>query len=122
VKVAYTDAANRQLKKLDPPVAARIQRVLAALGPEPWPNVRSYQGDTLRLRVGDWRVIFIRDGDGILVLRVGHRRVYDDDQRGRRRSRLRLTHTCARAPRVRLVPAPSSTRAATLGLASADTA
>jgi mRNA interferase RelE/StbE len=82
VKVAYTDAANRQLRKLDPPVAARIQRALAALGPEPWPNVRSYQGDKLRLRVGDWRVIFVRDGDGILVLRVGHRsRVYDDDQR-----------------------------------------
>jgi hypothetical protein len=32
--------------------------------------------------VGDWRAIFVRDGNGILVLHVGHRsRIYDDDQR-----------------------------------------
>jgi hypothetical protein len=45
-----------QLETLDPPVAARA---LAALGQEPWPNVRSYEGDKLRLRVSDWRAIFL---------------------------------------------------------------
>lgn len=32
----------------------------------------------LRLRVGDWRVIFCEDGDTIVVVAVGHRRnIYD---------------------------------------------
>jgi mRNA-degrading endonuclease RelE of RelBE toxin-antitoxin system len=46
------------------------------------PNVRSYRGDRLRLRVADWRAIFVRQDGGILVYRVGHRSsVYDEDQR-----------------------------------------
>jgi len=32
----------------------------------------------LRLRVGDWRVIFYEEGESIVVVAVGHRReVYD---------------------------------------------
>jgi mRNA interferase RelE/StbE len=42
-------------------------------------NVKRLRGrEGLRLRVGDWRVIFNEEGDAIVVLAVGHRReIYD---------------------------------------------
>lgn len=42
-------------------------------------DVKKLHGRTgVRLRVGDWRIIFVEDQDTILILALGHRReIYD---------------------------------------------
>jgi mRNA interferase RelE/StbE len=56
----------------------RIARSLAGLAkaPRDSANVKALIGGNYRLRVGDWRVIYILQDDllVVLVLRVGHRR------------------------------------------------
>ena len=81
-RVDITPSASRQLRKLDPPTARRVQGAieLLALDPRP-PASRQLRGRPgYRVRIGDWRVIYTVD-DGILlvlVLRLGHRRdVYE---------------------------------------------
>lgn len=80
--VEYSATAAKQLTALHPVVAARIRDKIAlySLSPRALANqVKRLQGSTLlRLRVGDYRVLFTEDGRVLLVLRVGHRReVYD---------------------------------------------
>lgn len=87
----FADAAKRQFRKLDRPVQAAILEALDRLvfeqsNPrEPKvSNLKAMHGKHAgrwRLRVGDHRVIFRREGDRlvILVLAVGNRRdVYRD--------------------------------------------
>lgn len=86
-KVELDKAAERELNKLDPPVAKRIERFLFERVAK-LENPRSIGealrgsrlGDFWKYRVGDYRLIcFIEDQRVlILVLRVGHRReVYE---------------------------------------------
>jgi mRNA-degrading endonuclease RelE of RelBE toxin-antitoxin system/PHD/YefM family antitoxin component YafN of YafNO toxin-antitoxin module len=75
-------AAVRALKKLDPPVARRLQGAIALLAEDPRPPAaRSLRGRPgLRVRVGDYRIIYTVEDDVLLVVvvTVGHRRdVYD---------------------------------------------
>ncbi len=78
-EIAFTASAARQWLKLSADVRKRLDAKLAAFA-------RSGQGDVkvlknregARLRVGDWRIIFLTEGDRITVVAVGHRReVYD---------------------------------------------
>lgn len=76
--VAYDRKALKELSKLDKPVARRIVRATDALATNPRPTgVRPLVGypDLLRIRVGDYRVIYtIREAElVVLVLRVAHR-------------------------------------------------
>ena len=62
--------------------AERIMEKIEAYAADPASqasNVRTLQGrDGIRLRVGDWRVIFYEEGETIGVVAVGHRReIYD---------------------------------------------
>jgi mRNA interferase RelE/StbE len=59
--------------------SARIRTRLEAFAATGQGNVKALKGRAgLRLRVGDWRVIFYEDGDTIVVVAVGHRRnIYD---------------------------------------------
>jgi mRNA interferase RelE/StbE len=81
-RVEVTVTAARQLRKLDPPIARRIQGAIEmlALDPRP-PSSRQLRGRPgYRVRVGDYRLIYaIRDDVLVVVLiRVGHRRdAYD---------------------------------------------
>ena len=80
-KVEYTPASQRQLRKLDPQVKARIvrfmrERVLTAYSP--YDLGKQLAGDWSghwRYRVGDFRVICVlRDAELIVsVVRAGHR-------------------------------------------------
>ena len=73
----FTTRALRDLKRLDAPtrlrVLGRIKRYLEE------PPVRAVRlkglGDTLRIRVGDWRVLFIYKSSGnvVEIQRVVHR-------------------------------------------------
>ena len=71
-------AAARALRKLDPPVQARLRGAITLLGSDPRPPTsRALRGRPgFRVRVGDHRVLYTID-DGVLlvvVVTVGHRR------------------------------------------------
>ncbi|WBB75082.1 type II toxin-antitoxin system RelE/ParE family toxin [Micromonospora sp. WMMD1128] len=76
-------AAAKLLRKLDKPVQARLVAALAGLAIEPRPaGVKALTGHPglLRIRVGDYRIIYtVRDGElVVLVIHLGHRGdVYD---------------------------------------------
>lgn len=81
-RLAYTSTARRDLRRLDPPVRARVIATLERLAAnDPSVDVRTLTGsDELRLRVGDWRVRFVRDTAErqLVILRVLPRgRAYD---------------------------------------------
>jgi len=77
-------AAQRGLKSLPRPIAARIDARILALADNPRPpDVKKLRvpGSMYRIRVGDYRVVYqILDREVIvIVVRVGHRReVYRD--------------------------------------------
>jgi mRNA interferase RelE/StbE len=77
--IAFTPASTRQWVKLSAQVRQRIDARLmefAASGKGDIKRLRGRQG--LRLRVGDWRVIFYEEDNTIIVAAVGHRReIYD---------------------------------------------
>ncbi|MBO0768559.1 MAG: type II toxin-antitoxin system RelE/ParE family toxin [Solirubrobacterales bacterium] len=77
-RIEVRPAAARQLRKLDPPVARRIQGVITLLAEDPRPPAaRPLTGRPgWRLRVGDWRVIYTIEDDRLIVviLSVAHRR------------------------------------------------
>lgn len=74
-EIVFTDAAIRQLKKLAPAVRSRIVAKLDRYAATGAGNVKTLQGiDALRLRDGDWRVVFTIEGDTILVHKIAHRR------------------------------------------------
>lgn len=81
VKVA--PAAERQLRKFDPPVRRRIQAAIDLLAENPRPPkaIQLVGGaGEWRIRTGDYRIIYEIHDDQliVLVLRTGHRRhIYD---------------------------------------------
>lgn len=81
-RIELRPAAMRALRKLDPPVARRIQGAIALLAQNPRPPAsRALKGRPgLRVRVGDYRIIYTVEDDALLVVVVtlGHRRdIYD---------------------------------------------
>jgi len=81
-RIELRPAAARALKKLDPPVARRIQGAIALLAENPRPPAaRPLRGRPgLRVRVGDYRIVYTVEDDVLLVVVVtlGHRRdVYE---------------------------------------------
>lgn len=81
-RIELRPAAVRALRKLDPAARPRIQAAIALLAQDPRPpGARALQGrDGLRVRVGDYRIIYLVTDDVLLVtvVKFGHRRdVYD---------------------------------------------
>lgn len=76
-RVLYKASVERDLKKLGKAEAARIlHKIEDELVADPGkgePLKAAFEG-LLRYRVGDCRVIYASTRDGILVLRVGHRK------------------------------------------------
>lgn len=77
-RIEVRPAAARQLRKLDPPTARRIQGVIALLADDPRPPAsRPLTGrPAWRVRVGDYRVIYTIEDDRlvVVVITIGHRR------------------------------------------------
>ena len=77
-RIEVRPAAARQLRKLDPPTARRIQGAIALLADDPRPPAsRPLTGrPAWRVRVGDYRVIYTIEDDRLVVVVVtlGHRR------------------------------------------------
>ena len=81
-RIELRPAAVRALRKLDPLIRARLQGAIALLAQNPRPpNARALRGRPgLRVRVGDYRIIYTVADDVLLVVVVtlGHRgAVYD---------------------------------------------
>ena len=66
------------MRKIDPQDRTRIQGAIALLGEDPRPpGAKALQGrDGMRVRVGNYRIIYIIQDDVLLivVVTVGHRR------------------------------------------------
>ena len=83
LKIAYSKAAIKALKRMPANASKRIRAKIAAYATDPksqQANVKKLQGrDAYRLRVGDWRVIMDRRGNVLAVLAIGPRgSVYED--------------------------------------------
>lgn len=82
-RIEFTSAAARQFRKLPSQARSRLQHRIDRLADNPRPpGVVAIKGSSgaLRLRVGDYRVIYRVEDDllVVLVVRVGHRReVYE---------------------------------------------
>ncbi len=76
-RIELRPAAARALRKLDRDVGLRIQGAIALLAHDPRPpTARALRGRPgLRVRVGDYRIIYTVDDDVLLVVVValGHR-------------------------------------------------
>ena len=76
-KVSYKASAEADLRRLDKPLARRILGKLEtslSLNPDLGvPLAGDYLG-LFKFRMGDYRVIYAKIHDGILVLRVGRRK------------------------------------------------
>jgi mRNA interferase RelE/StbE len=77
-ELRFRPAALRQLRKLDSQAARRIKTATESLRSEPRPHgVKALTGQHgwLRIRVGDYRVVYeVRDSDlVVLVIQIGHR-------------------------------------------------
>ena len=77
-RIAFTPAAQRQLASLDPSTQHRVAHRIEALGSAPRPPgaepLKGGQGE-LRIRIEDWRIIYmVHDAELlVLVIKVGHR-------------------------------------------------
>lgn len=81
-RIELRPAAARALRKLDPTVRRRVQGAIALLADDPRPPAaRPLRGrPALRVRVGDYRIIYTLADDVLLVVvvSIGHRRdVYE---------------------------------------------
>ena len=76
--VVFRPAAIRALKRIDPSDRDRIRGAIALLSVDPRPpGARALRGrDALRVRVGQYRLIYtVRDDVlQVLVVTIGHRR------------------------------------------------
>ncbi len=82
-ELTFRPAALRQLRKLDSQIARRIKSTTETLRTEPRPpGVKALTGQRgwLRIRVGDYRIVYeVRDSElVVLVIQIGHRsQIYD---------------------------------------------
>ena len=80
-KIEYKASVLRDLKKIGKPEAKRIvDNLEKALSADPDCGL-ALKGDfagLFKLRIGDYRVIYAKTKEGVLILRIGHRKnVYD---------------------------------------------
>jgi len=78
-RIVFTPASTRQWVKLDSQVRRRVEIRLTEFATNGKGDVKRLKGRAgLRLRVGDWRVIFFEESGSIVIVAVGHRReIYD---------------------------------------------
>jgi mRNA interferase RelE/StbE len=78
-EIEFTSAAVRQWRKLTPATRAQIDVKLRAFVETGIGDVKALKGAAgMRLRSGDWRVLFTVKANTVTIHSVGHRRdIYD---------------------------------------------
>ena len=72
--VYFTPAATRQWRKLSVDIRNRFDAKLMTYAKDGSGDVKRLKGGSgCRLRIGDWRIIFIEDARSITIVGVGHR-------------------------------------------------
>ena len=77
-KILWKSSAQKELKKIDRPLIARIISAVEQLSENPYPQTcKKYKGTehTFRIRIGSYRVIYtvIEKTLTIEIIKVGHR-------------------------------------------------
>ncbi len=84
--IQYKKSVAHDLKNLDKAEANRIidkLEIVLKKDPDAGEQLKGKFAGLSRLRVGDYRVIYARTKDGVLVLMIGHRKdVYEKLDRG----------------------------------------
>jgi mRNA interferase RelE/StbE len=78
MRIAYSKAALRTLARIPVKTATLIRDKIRQYARDPSSlanNVKALKGydGVLRLRVGDWRVLFTEDGEVIAIIRIAPR-------------------------------------------------
>ena len=78
-RIEFSTTAERQFKKLQKEVQARLKNRIDILAENPFPRglkKLSAEEDLYRLRIGDYRIIYQVQGKAllILILKLGHRK------------------------------------------------
>jgi mRNA interferase RelE/StbE len=74
-RILFTAAADRQRRKLTAAVDRRLRAKLEVYAATGQGDIKRLKGSRdMRLRAGDWRVVFSDDGRTIIVGAIGHRR------------------------------------------------
>jgi mRNA interferase RelE/StbE len=78
-EIAFTATATRQWVKLSADIRKRIDTKLTIYATNGSGDVKRLRvRGGCRLRVGDWRVVFIEEKTAIVIIAVGHRKeIYD---------------------------------------------
>ena len=76
-RITYKATVGGDLRRLDKPAVRRVleklERILSSNPNAGIPLTGEFRG-LFKLRVGDYRVIYAKTADGVLVLRIGHRK------------------------------------------------
>ncbi len=77
-EIVWSSQALKDLEGIDRPIAERILRKLDwyarnfdSIVPEPLSG--EFEG-TYKLRIGDWRVVYVIENEKLVILFVGHRK------------------------------------------------
>jgi len=70
-KIEYKSSVFRELKHLDKRIAREIRESLSLDPSCGEPLTGQFKG----MRVGDYRIIYSKTKDGVLILRIGHRSI-----------------------------------------------
>ena len=77
-EIEFTSAAVRRLRKLIATTRAQIDTKLKAFAESGIGDVKAQGAARMRLRSGDWRVLFTIKANTITIHAIGHRRdIYD---------------------------------------------
>ncbi len=76
-KISYKASVERDVRRLDKPTAARLinklEHVLSTNPNAGEPLHGEFRG-LFKYRIGEYRVIYTKASDGVLILRIGHRK------------------------------------------------
>jgi len=75
-KIFWDEKAHEYIDKLEPFIAKRIEKKISELSQNPFSkDVKKLKAiDALRLRAGDYRIIFKIEQGTIFILKIGHRK------------------------------------------------
>lgn len=76
-QLIYTKSASGDVGKLDIVAKRKIKKKIEAYAQNPLGYAKKLTNSLLgdyRWRIGNYRVVFILDGQKIVILRIGHRR------------------------------------------------
>jgi mRNA interferase RelE/StbE len=80
-RVVYKSSVARDLKRIDQKTAERILREIRetlSTDPEAGEALHGEFAGMYKLRIGDYRVLYARASDSVLILRIRHRsKAYD---------------------------------------------